>query len=113
MVQPSLNPEPSSTGLDPKAAALLCYLLWFVTGLVFLFIEKQSRFVKFHAVQSIAVSVLLMVINFIFGWIPIIGFVIAPASILLWIALMALAYQGKAYKLPIIGDFAEQQARKL
>ncbi|MFD1954637.1 DUF4870 domain-containing protein [Paenibacillus thailandensis] len=112
----SFRPDPSSTGIDPKTAGLLCYLFWFVTGIVFLIAEKQSRFVKFHALQSIAASFILMGVHFLFGWIPLIGaivsFILWPVTVVLWIALMALALQGKAYKLPIIGEWSEQQVDK-
>ncbi|MDQ6421911.1 hypothetical protein RB620_21005 [Paenibacillus sp. LHD-117] len=111
-----VNPDPSSTGLDPKVAGLLCYSLCFITGIIFLVIEKQSRFVKFHAMQSTAVFVVLLVLNFILGIIPIIGLIvpliITPLTFILWIALMLLALQGKMFKLPFIGDWAEDQARK-
>ncbi|REK72005.1 DUF4870 domain-containing protein [Paenibacillus paeoniae] len=116
-MQPTqVNPDPSSTGLDPKVAALLCYLVGFITGIIFLAIEKQSRFVKFHAMQSTAVFVVLVAINLIFGVIPIIGllvsFILTPLTFILWIALMLLALQGKLFKLPYIGDWAEQQIGK-
>lgn len=116
MAVPSLKPEPSSTGIDPKTAGLLCYLLGFITGIIFLILEKRSRFVKFHAIQSIAVSVVILVINMLLGWIPFLGaiisFILWPVSVILWIALMMLALQGKAYKLPVVGDWAEQQTDK-
>ncbi|RIX47087.1 hypothetical protein D3P08_25855 [Paenibacillus nanensis] len=108
-----VNPDPSSTGLDPKVAGLLCYLLGFITGIVFLALEKQSRFVKFHALQSIAISVVLIVINLILGFIPFVGWLVSiiltPLSFILWIALMLLALQGKKFKLPLIGDWADSQ----
>ncbi|MUT68412.1 DUF4870 domain-containing protein [Paenibacillus sp. NEAU-GSW1] len=116
MTTPGFQPDQSSTGLDPKIAGLLAYLGWFVTGIIFIAIEKQSRFVKFHAMQSIVVSVILIVLNIVLGFIPFIGWVLgvilAPVSFILWIALMLLALQGKYFKLPVIGDWAEQQASK-
>lgn len=111
-----MHPDNSSTGLDPKVAGLLCYLGGFITGIIFLVLEKQSRFVKLHAVQSIVVSVILIVLNILFGFIPIIGWILglllAPVAFILWIALMLLTLQGKLGKLPIIGDWSEQQANK-
>ncbi|MFD0590242.1 DUF4870 domain-containing protein [Paenibacillus sp. GCM10027627] len=111
-----VNPDPSSTGLDPKIAGLLCYLLGFISGFVFLALEKQSRFVKFHALQSIAVFVAIVAINLVFGFIPIIGTIISilltPLTFILWIALMLLALQGKTFKIPFVGDWAERQAGK-
>lgn len=116
MQPPSLGPDRSSTGLDTKVAGMLCYLGSFVTGFLFLVAEKNSRFVKFHAMQSIIVSATLIVIHLILGMIPIIGWFIAsiltPLSFILWIVLMLFALQGKWFKLPIIGDIAEQQAYK-
>lgn len=117
IMQPvQVNPDPSSTGLDPKVAGLLCYSLIFITGIIFLVLEKQSRFVKFHAMQSVVVFAALMVINIVLGFIPIIGwlaaFIITPLSFILWIALMLLALQGKMFKVPFVGDWAEQQAAK-
>ncbi|WP_327205136.1 DUF4870 domain-containing protein [Paenibacillus sp. Soil522] len=117
MIQPpSLQPDGSSTGLDPKVAGLLCYLGGFVTGIIFLILEKRSRFVKLHAVQSVVVSVALIVLNILFGFIPLIGWLLglllAPVSFILWIGLMLLTLQGKLSKLPVIGDWSEQQANR-
>ncbi|MBA9088279.1 putative membrane protein [Fontibacillus solani] len=106
---------PSSTGLDPKVAGLLCYVLGFITGIIFLIIEKQSKFVKFHAMQSIIIFGTLTVLNIILTYIPVIGwiasFIISPLSFILWIVLMLMALQGKTFKLPIAGDIAEKQSQ--
>lgn len=116
MQHPSLQPDRSSTGLDPKVAGLLCYLGGFVTGIIFLVLEKQSRFVRLHAFQSVVVSVALIVLNILFGFIPLIGWLLglllAPVAFILWIGLMLLTLQGKLYKLPVIGEWSEQQANK-
>lgn len=113
MSSSSIVPEPSSTGIDPKVAGLLCYLGMFITGILFLALEKKSRFVKFHAMQSILVTLVLIVLNIVLGFIPIIGWLVglllSPLTFVLWIVLMVLALQGKWFKLPIIGDYAEKQ----
>ncbi len=44
---------PTSTGVDPQVASMLCYAAWWVTGLLFLFLERQHRGVRFHAAQSL------------------------------------------------------------
>lgn len=112
----NMVPDKSSTGLDSKVVGLLCYLLGFITGIIFLIVEKESRFVKFHAMQSIIVSAAIVVLSIIFGLIPIIGWLLglllSPISLILWIVLMLMALQGKQFKLPFIGDIAEQQANK-
>ncbi|WP_163582639.1 DUF4870 domain-containing protein [Gracilibacillus saliphilus] len=106
----------TSTGLDQNVAGLLSYLVGFVTGIIFLLLEKENRFVRFHALQSIFVSVLLIVINTVLGMIPLLGWLvnilIAPLTLVLWIVLMVKAYQGQYFKLPWIGDMVEQQLDK-
>jgi len=100
----------SSTGLDENVAGLLCYLLGFITGILFLVVEKKSRFVKFHAMQSTITFLSLFVISVVLGWIPIIGLLVYPIwilSLILWLVLMINALQGKRYSLPIVGKMAE------
>jgi uncharacterized membrane protein len=104
----------SSTGMSENLGALLSYVLGFITGIIFFVIEKESKFVKFHAMQSILVSVALMVLSFVLGFIPIIGWIalilLGPISLVLWIILMVKAYKHVWYKLPVVGDIAEKQA---
>ncbi len=102
--------EKSSTGLDENVAGFLCYLLGFVTGIVFLLVEKKSRFVKFHAMQSTITFLSLFVISLILGFIPIIGLLVYPIwilSLILWLLLMIKALRGERYLLPIVGKMAE------
>lgn len=77
-------------------------------------IEKENRFVRFHAFQSIFVSVALMILSYVVWFIPVIGWVAGallwPVSLLLWLLLMFKAYKGELYKLPFVGDIAEKQA---
>ena len=102
----------SSTGLEENVAGLLCYILTWLSGLVFFLIEKDSKFVKFHAMQSIITFVALIIIMWIANVIPLIGGVIAGLvgllMLVLWIILMIKAYQGEKFKLPVIGDLAEK-----
>ena len=108
--------EKTSTGIKPNVAGLLCYLVGWITGLIFLLIEKESKFVRFHAIQSIAIYVVLFVIYMVFWFIPIIGWIInifiGLAMFILWIVLMYKAYHGEKFKLPIVGDFAEKQVNQ-
>lgn len=110
--------EKSNTalGIDENIEGLLCYVLGFATGVLFLVLEKDNKFVRFHAMQSIATFLGLFVISMVVGFIPIIGLVISPliglAGLILWLLLMFKAYNGEKYKLPIVGDFAEQQISK-
>jgi len=102
----------SSTGLEENVAGLLCYVLGWVSGLVFVLIEKESKFVRFHAMQSIYVFGTLMVAAIIIGWIPVIGWVISRligvVAFALWVILMIKAYQGVQFKIKWAGDYAER-----
>ena len=102
-----------SMGLDENTAGLLCYVVGWITGIVFLVLEKENQFVRFHALQSILTFLPLSVIALLLGWIPFVGWVLAGLvwilTFILWIVLMSKAYRGEKYKLPIAGDIAEKQ----
>ncbi len=111
--------EKSSTGLDANLAGLLTYAAGFITGVVFLVLEKDSKFVRFHAMQSVMTFIGLFILNIAFtivGFIPFFGWIISlfglfliPLGFILWGVLMFKAYQGEWFKLPIVGDMAMKQ----
>jgi uncharacterized membrane protein len=106
---------PTSTGLQENIASLLCYILGWVTGIVFLILEPKNKTVKFHAIQSILVFGALSVIGAFLGWIPFVGtFFIAPlvgiVGFISWVVLMIKASQGGKWKYPIAGNYAEKWA---
>lgn len=142
---PSSMPPPgtapkSSTGMEPNLAAALSYI-WIV-GLIFFFIEKENRFIRFHAMQSVLYGLVWTVIMIVLGIINAIifvafaaaasaagdaggaiGLVISLISTLIWLVVPLLylgtlilaavkAYQGKTFKLPIIGNIAEKIVNK-
>ncbi len=106
----------TSSGIQQNIAGLLCYLLGWVTGIIFLIIEKENKVVRFHAVQSIVVFGAYTIISIILNFIPIIGWIInillGIAAFILWIILMYKAYQGQIVKLPVAGNIAENQTKK-
>ena len=103
--------EKSSTGLEENVAGFFCYILGFVSGIVFLVVEKESSFVKFHARQSTVTFLILLVIFLIFWWIPVIGFLLLIAILILWLFLMIKALQGERYLLPIVGQMVEEKTK--
>lgn len=93
------------------------YLLGFITGIIFLLVEKDSKFVRFHAMQSTLLFGGLFIVNMVLGFIPILGWLVglllAFAAFILWIVLMWKAFQGEMYKLPYVGAMAEKQLAKM
>jgi len=107
------NQNKTSTGLAENLAGLLCYLLGFITGIIFFVIEKENKFVRFHAMQSMIVFGGLFVIQIVLSVLPILwmlGSLVGLAMLGLWIFLMLKAFQGEKYKLPIVGDLAEKNS---
>lgn len=115
-MQGQVNAGDSSTGLKANIAGLLCYLGWWVTGAIFLVIEKKSQFVKFHAAQSLVVFGILAILLFIFSrfwafwWL---SSLLGLLAFLLTLFLMYKAYQGETYKVPVAGDIAQGIAGKM
>ena len=109
--------EPCSIGMDQGVAVLLIYLFGWVSGLVFMFIEKQNRFVRFNAMQSILLSagwIGIILISSILGRVPIVGtifwitsFLIGVAMTALFVALIVLGFKSKKLELPVVSDLAE------
>ncbi len=104
----------SSTGLDTKLAGLLCYVFGFVSGVVFLIVEQRDRDVRFHAYQSTLTFGFLFVLSLVAAWVPwfgwVIGLLIGPFSFVLWVILMWKAFEGERFKLPVVGEWAAEQA---
>jgi uncharacterized membrane protein len=116
--------ERSSTGLDANIAGALSYFFGLLSGAVFFAIETDSRFVKFHAMQSMLASVaaiviwiVYMVLASILVYIPVLGWLVmlllwaglALGMLGVWLFSMFKAFQGHRFKLPYIGEVAEKQ----
>ena len=110
-------------GMQANTAAGLSYVVGWITGLIFFLGEKQNRFVRFNAMQSIllyaAVTVIYIVLGIVggallfsglYGIVILLNSLVGLGAFVLWIILMINAFQGKYLKLPIIGDYAEKFA---
>jgi len=118
---PASAPAPASGagtaagGLTSNVAGLLCYVLGFITGILFLVLEPFNKdpFVRFHAFQSIFFNIAWIVLSVASGIIPFVGWLLSIfiwlGGLALWVVLMVQAYQNKKWKLPVIGDIAEKQ----
>jgi uncharacterized membrane protein len=121
------NPS-SQSGLSENVAGLLCYVLGWITGLIFFLIDRRP-YVRFHAVQSVVTFGGLHIIRVVLGAAFGVGFVfggpmhwgafglgaallslLGLVTFVLWVVCMVKAYQGERFKLPIAGDIAEGQA---
>jgi len=117
--------SPASVGgLQSNVAGGLCYLIGFITGIFFLVVEpyKRDRFVRFHALQAILLSVAWFAVYFVMGILSamfplqlwsvmwMLYSLLGLAFFLLWVFLMYKAYNNEQFKLPVIGDLAAKQA---
>jgi len=112
----------TSLGLTQNVASGLSYVFGWISGLIIFLTEKQNRFVRFHAMQSIlffgGITALDIVLEIV-GNLPVLGYITVFAIPLIgivgfvgWIVLMINGFQGKYFKLPIIGDYAEKYANQ-
>jgi len=121
---PSPNPGPT-TGMADNAASALCYVLGFITGILFLVLEpyNKNRTVRFHAFQSIFLNIAMIVVAIglgifdaliahLIGWwfASMVSLLFDLALFAVWIYMILMTYQGRTTILPIIGPLAQQQA---
>jgi uncharacterized membrane protein len=124
--QPASGPAatgyaPAQSGLSDNAAAAISYLT-FIPAIIFLLIEPYSKkpFVRFHAMQCIGLTLASIVLHFAIGLLAFVlhgltfmlSSLVSLAFFILWLICIVSAAQGKWFKVPVIGDFAQQQAAK-
>ena len=122
MTTPNDSPGGGSTatGLSQNMAGALAYLLGPITGILFLVVEKENRFVRFHAMQSTVLCIAWIIVSFglsFFSSVPMLGWIIGILTSLvlglggfiLWLLLMWKAFQGEEWELPVVGAFARKQ----
>jgi uncharacterized membrane protein len=101
----------TALGMRARTAGWLCYLFGWVTGLIFLLLERDSRFVRFHAMQSILFFGTLSILEEVFSHLPFFGPLGGALGLVMfigWIVLMVKANRGQYYKLPLFGDLADR-----
>lgn len=117
----------AGAGLDPNLAGALSYLLGALTGILFLVIDGQRPFVRFHAMQAITVTIAAVILSVALGVatallavVPVLGWLIglllslgfSAAALVLWLYLMYRAWQGDEWEVPIAGRYARQLAER-
>ena len=113
----------TTTGVEPSVAAVLSYSLGVVTGVLFLVLEKENRYVRFHAAQSIVLTMMLVVVGVgvsmasqLLVYLPFFGRLgvfllttgLALVTFVLWLALMWRALQGENWEFPVAGELAKK-----
>lgn len=107
-------PPPSSGGLESNVAAALAYLP--IVAIIWLVLEPYSKdkYIRFHAIQSLALAVATFAVSVVLSFIPIFGWILLlflPLGVFALAVICAVkAYQKEKFKLPWLGDFAEKQA---
>lgn len=131
-VNPQYNPAPppqigQSVGMTDNMAGALCYLVGFITGILFLVLTpyNQNREIRFHAFQSIflniawiALWIVITIILIPLRYIPFLGLfislileaVLGLGGFILWLYMMFKTYNGEKIVLPVVGPLAEKQA---
>ncbi len=119
-------PAPAGAGMPDNTAGMIAYIT-IIPAIIFLVMEPYNKrpFVRFHCFQNIffhvaliAIWILLIVLGFIVGMIPVVGailmfllgIVVWIGAVVLWIVMLIKAYQGQMWKLPFIGELAAKQA---
>lgn len=120
MTTPNVPTGGTATGLPQNLEGALAYFLGPITGILFLVLEKENRFVRFHAMQSTILCLVWIVISYalrLFLFIPVLGWIVGILTslvlglggIILWLYLMWQAFSGNEWELPVIGAFARKQ----
>ncbi|HEY7419067.1 MAG TPA: hypothetical protein VH593_28050 [Ktedonobacteraceae bacterium] len=107
----------TSLGLDPRLESVLCYALGWLSGLILLFVEKQNREVRYHALQSVIIFGGLNILVWVLGAIPIISFLLVPflwfVTLAAWIGLMVTAYINYPIKIPVVSEYADRYVDRI
>ena len=124
-----MTPDPitqSSTGLAPRVAAPLAYAGWWVTGLLFWFLERRDAYVRFHAAQAVAAFGIIALLIAGFGLLALASLSFLPsafvpflwsaavtwlAGVVLWGVVIWNAARGRVWRIPLAADLADRLVR--
>jgi uncharacterized membrane protein len=125
VTDPDAGEGPTSTGVEPRLSALLCYTAWWVSGLVFLIVEQQNQVVRFHAAQSIvlfggfslliglltAVRIAMLIVSAVaFSAATLLVYLVWIAAVGIWLVLMVRTFKGETWRVPFASDLADRIA---
>ena len=114
---------PSTTGLDERLAGVLCYSVWWVTGGLFLLLERQHRIIRFHAAQSLILfgvvsallvafgalsAVSLMLSSAVYELMQVFGKLLWLGATVVWLVLVLRAWRGEVWRVPLVAALADR-----
>ena len=117
----------SSTGLSPLVAAVLAYLGWWVSGLIFWLLERRDPYVRFHAAQSVAAFGIVAILVAGFGAMALASLSVLPnafvifmwaagltwaGGVLLWLFAMWNAARGREWRIPLACELADRMGTR-
>jgi uncharacterized membrane protein len=102
--------QPTGTGLSDNVAGALCYVLWWITGIIFLIIEPNNKNIRFHAFQSIIIFGAISILEIIFFWVPVLSWLIWVVGFIFWVVLIVTTYQNRKLKIPVANELARKLA---
>lgn len=113
----------STTGLDERLAAVLCYSAWWITGGLFLLLERRDRVIRFHAAQSLllfgAISAILMALGALsvlalvlssrtYQLVRVAGDLLWVGAAVVWLVLVLRAWRGDVWRVPLVAALADR-----
>lgn len=106
-----------ATSSNKNLLGAVAYFGFFATGIILLLIERDNEYVRFHAMQSTILFGGIFIMNAGVAFFPplgwIIGYFLFLIAFIFWVVLMWKAFTGERYKVPYVGDLAEQQLAKM
>lgn len=108
--------EKTKLGLTQNIEAALSYVFGCLSGIILFIVERENKFVSFHALQSFIFFLALGLVGSVFTFIPLIGGILSSIlglfTIVSWFYLIYQGYKGNMFKIPIIGDIVWNQINK-
>lgn len=117
----------STTGIDERLASVLCYSAWWITGLVFLVLERRHHGIRFHAAQSLVLFGVLSLLLLGLGALSALALMVSGqayqaaraladmawmGAVALWLVLVVRAWRGETWRVPLAAALADRIVAK-
>lgn len=109
--------EHNETETKGNTYASLSYVLGVISGIVVLAMKRSDEFVRFHAIQSIGLSVMWIAGALFLTVIPVLGLILSPfwglLMFVIWLVLIVKSYQGERYAIPVVGKYIQEVGKRV